>query len=171
MLVDRGRLAGEIDEDKSTDHRRAHAEQTVAGEVEVLDAVHVRRGAQRAVEVVRPGVVRAAQALADLALGLLDDPRAAVAADVEERARDPVLAGDDDDAVGADLARHELARLVDRGDVADADPAAEDLVDLPLEHPLIGERRGRQHRRLLDRLQRARDIARIEVELGARGRH
>ena len=42
----------------------------------------------------------------------------------------------DDDAVVADLAHQELARLVDRGDVADADPAAEDVLDLPLEHRL-----------------------------------
>ena len=87
VLVGIRRVAGEVDEHEPADDRQAHAEQPVAGEVEVLDAVHVRRGAQLAVEVVRPGVVGAAQALADLALGLLDDPRAAVAADVEEGAR------------------------------------------------------------------------------------
>ena len=67
--------------------RAADLEQAEAGAVEVLDPVHVRRGDEPAVEVVGPGVVRALDARADLALGLLDEARAAVAAGVEEGAR------------------------------------------------------------------------------------
>ncbi len=108
-------------------------------------------------------MVGAAQALAHLALRLLDDAGAAVATDVEEGARGAVLAADDDDAVGAELAGDELARLVDGGDVADADPAAEDVVELPVE-----DRRDRRRRAggsIVARstgCERARDLARVE---------
>ena len=171
VLVGVRRLAGEVDQHQAADDGEPHPEQAVAGEVEVLDLVHVRGGPQLALEVIGPGVVGAAQALAHLALGLLDQAGAAVATDVEEGARMPVLAADDDDAVVAELAHQELARLVDRGDVPDADPAAVDLVDLPLEHRLIGEGGRGQHRRPLDRLLGPRDLARVERQCFGRHRH
>ena len=73
-------------------------------------------------------MVGAAQAAADLALGLFEEPRAAVAADVVEGADLAVFAADDGDALAADLAADEGARLGNGGDVAGADPAgAEDV--------------------------------------------
>ena len=47
-------------------------------------------------------------------------------------------------------------------------PAAEDLVELPLEHRRVGERGRRQHRRPLDGPLGERDVARVEVELDRR---
>jgi hypothetical protein len=113
-------------------------------------------------------VVRTAQALADLALGLLDDPGAAVAADVQEGARSAVLAADDQDAVGTELADEELAGLVDGRDVPGDDPAAKDLIEFPVEHRLVGERRRREHRGAFDGLLGERHVARVEVELDGR---
>ena len=163
-----GRLAGEIDQHQPADDREADAEQAVARVVEVLDPVHVRGRAQLAVEVVRPGVVGAAQPLAHLALGLLDELGAAMATYVQEGARGAVLAGDDHDAVRAELADDELARLVDGRDVRGDDPAAEDLVELPLEDRRVGERGRREHRRPLNGPLGERDVARVEVELDPR---
>ena len=71
-------------------------------------------GEQAAVEAVRPGVVRALERLAP-ARALADD-RAAVPADVEERAQHVLLVADEDDRDVADARRCEGAGL---GDLAD----------------------------------------------------
>ena len=92
--------------------------------VEVLEAVGEGRVAQRAVEAVGPGVVRALQAR-EPALGLVDQAGAAVAAGVAERAREAVVVGDDEHAVVAELDGQILAaRCSDLVDVAGADPLA-----------------------------------------------
>ena len=57
---------------------------------------------ERAVEVVDPGVIRALEA-DRLAARLLDDRRAAMAADVVEAAQDAVAAADDDERLVVDL--------------------------------------------------------------------
>ena len=99
-------------------------------------------------------MVGTAEPLPHLTLLLLEEPRAAVAADVVEGARPAVLAADHEDALGPDLAGDVGAGLGDRRDVAGADPAvAEDVGQLPLEHRGVGEGAGRQHRRSLDRLE------------------
>ena len=142
VLVGVGCLAGEVDQDEAADDREPDRDQAPARAVEVLDPVHVRSRLERAVEPVGPGVVGAPQALSHLALRLLDDPRAAVAADVQERPRPAVLGADHDDAVGAELAHHELAGLVDGRDVADADPRPEQVRALPIEDSSSTNARG-----------------------------
>ena len=91
------RLTGEVEQDEALDDREADGLQAVAGRVEVLELVGERRVLERAVEAVGPRVVGALEAR-DAALGLVDDARAAVAAAVEERARDAGVVGDDHDA-------------------------------------------------------------------------
>ncbi len=107
--------------------------------------VRARRGAQRAVEAVRPRVVRALERLA-LALAL-GDLEAAVAADVEKRAHLAVLRAGHDDRRAAGLRREERARLRKLPEVADVLPGrAEDALllaaqDLRIRVPAVGERR------------------------------
>ena len=84
-------------------------------------------------------MVRALDAAADLALGLLDQARAAMAAGVEEDARRAVLAGEGEDAGLADLAHQVAAGLGDERRVAQAHPAAVEVLDLPGEDGGIGE--------------------------------
>ena len=99
------------------------------------------------------------------ALGLVEQPRAAVAADVEERARAPVVAGDHEHALAAELAREERAAAVERAGVPGARPAAEEQVlELPRGDRLVGERARRQLPRLGER-------PKGRLELGGAERH
>jgi hypothetical protein len=83
-----------------------------------------------------------------------------VAAGVQERVRHAVVVGHDEDALAADLDHEVVAALAHLVDVPDADPAAhEDVLELPVEHARIGERRLRQRRRALERLARALELA------------
>ena len=124
VLVRRRRRAAEVEQHEPLDDREADrlAAPMQAGSKSSSPSVN---GAVRsdAVEAVGPRVVRALHA-PHAALGLLDEARAAVAADVVERAREPVVVGNDEDAVGADLDHQELAALAHLVDVAGADPAA-----------------------------------------------
>ena len=71
-----------------------------------------------------------------------------------------VVVGHDEDALAAELDHEVVAALADLVDVPDADPAAhEDVLELPVEHARIGERRLRQRRRALERLARALELA------------
>ena len=165
-------LAPEVDQEQAADRREAHRRQPVAGRVEALDPVHVRGGAQRAVQVVGPGVVGAPQAPFDTALALGDQAGAAVPADVVEGARAAVLAPDHDDAVATDLAHQEVPGLAHLGDMPDADPArSEDLLQLPVEDGRVGERGGRQHRCLLQGPQRLRDLCGVQRQGGRHRAH
>ena len=75
--------------------RRSGA-QWIGARIEARLVLHARRGAQAAVEVIRPGVVVALQRLA-VAARLAHDLRATVAADVGEGAQLAVFAARDDD--------------------------------------------------------------------------
>ena len=131
MLVKIRRLAAQIAEEKAGGLGAPDLDQAEAGPVEVLDRVHVGRRGERAVEAVRPRVVRALDPAADLALGLFDQARTAVAAGVEEDARDAVLVPHGEHAGLADLAHEVGAGLGDERRVAQADPAAVEVVHLP----------------------------------------
>ena len=69
------------------------------------------RARELPVEAIRPGVVGAHHVTAYLTLGIADQARAPVPADVQERVRATVGAAHDDDAVGADLSHHIAAGL------------------------------------------------------------
>ena len=98
--------------------------------------VPARRRDEAAVEAVRPRVVRALQRLAP-ARALADD-RAAVAADVEERAERVLLVAHEDDRNVADGRRGERSGLGHVARVPDVLPrAAEDALALELEHGRI----------------------------------
>ena len=98
--------------------------------------VPTRRRDEAAVEPVRPGVVRALQRLAPP--GALAHDRAAVSADVEERAELVLLVAHDDDRNVADPRRRERSRLRHVAEVAHVLPrAAEDPLALELEHGRI----------------------------------
>ncbi len=164
MIADIGRLAAEIDEDQSADHGRANLDQSEAATVEVLDGVHVRGRDEAPVEIVGPGVVGALDPPADGPLGLLDQPRAAMAADVQERPRDVVGAAEREDAARSDLAHQPATGLDDRRCVTEADPAAEQVLGLPGEDRRVREGGRGQHRCPLDGLQSRRDPVAIERE-------
>ena len=161
------RVPAQVHQQQAADGREADGDQAVAGGIEVLDTVHVRRGAQGTVEVVGPGVVGTPEAPLDTPIAVGDQASAAVTADVVEGPRPAVLAADHDDAVAADLPHQEAARLAHLRDVPDADPAgAEDLLQLPVQNRRVGEGGGRQHRRLLQRPQRLRDLSGVERQGG-----
>ena len=127
--------------------------------------------AQRAVEAVGPRVVRALQP-AHLALGLGDEPRAAVPAGVQERARQAVLVADDDDALSTGLDFEESSAFRHLLDVARADPAArEEVGTLPLQDGRVRERGAGQLRGPLERQQRALDIGGVERKCGVQHGH
>ena len=110
-LGERRRLGIRVDEDERPPgvDRAGRRPSSAASKLGL--AVGARRRAERAVELVRPGVVGALERLAP-ALALADE-RAAVAADVQERAQLGVLAADDDDRDPARVAGEERTRLGD----------------------------------------------------------
>jgi hypothetical protein len=171
VLVGCRGAAREIDEHEALDDGGAHGLQPVAARVELLDAVGVRRVAQRAVEAVGPRVVGALQAWHP-PLGLLDDARASMAAGVQEGMRLAVVVRDDEHALAADLDHDVVAARADLVDVADADPApAEEAVELPVEHAWIRERRPGQHRRAFERLACALKLADRQGQHRVANRH
>ena len=126
-LGDRGALALEADEDQAVPDLVLERLQAVARLVEVAEGFRHGQAAQLAVEVVGPAVERAGDDPAAMAAGLGDDPRSPVAAEVVERADDPVAAPHDERPLVGDVERHEVARLGHLVDVADEEPvAAED---------------------------------------------
>ena len=163
-----GRLAGQVEQDEALDHREPHLVQREAGRVEVRQAFRERRVAQRAVEAVRPRVVRALQT-AQPALGLGDELRAAVPAGVQERAREAVLVADDDDAFSTGLDLEESSSFRHLLDVPGADPAAsEEVGPLPLQDGGIGEGLAGQLGGALERQQRALEFVGVERQGGVR---
>ena len=164
-LRDRRRLPTEVDHDQPADDLGSQRHEPVAGGVEILDPLGRPGAEELAVEAVGPRVVRAGDPSAGPTALLLEEPSAAVPADVVKGARDAVLAADDEEALVADLAHHPRAGLGDRRDVGCADPPApEELVQLPIEHGLVRERGRREHRRALERLERAQHLFRVEPQ-------
>ena len=105
-LLERGGLGVGVDEHERSPGADRHRHQPEPGAVEVR--VGARRGAQAAVEPVGPGVVRALQRAALGRAGR--DERAAVAADVGERAQDVVAVAREHDREAGDVGRGEAAR-------------------------------------------------------------
>src|SRR5688500_14550227 len=89
-------------------------------------------------------MVGADDALAGAAAGS-DELRAAVAADVVQRAHRAVLAPDHDDGIGVDLQREPVAGISDLAGVAGEQPApAPDLLDISPVDRLVAMERARQ---------------------------
>ena len=95
VLGERRRSGIGIDEDERPPRVDRDGHEAEALAVEAGLRVSTRRVAQRAVEVVRPGVIRALERLA--AAGSLAEREAAMAAHVDERAERFVPAADEDD--------------------------------------------------------------------------
>ena len=136
VLGERRRVGVRVDEDERPQASTCTGTQPELGLVEAGLALGARRGAERAVEAVGPGVVRALERLAPpLALA---DERAAVAADVQERAERAFLVAHDDDRHAARVAGEERARLGDLIGAARVLPGApEDPLPLEPEHVRI----------------------------------
>jgi hypothetical protein len=116
----------EIDKAERPPAFQPHREERDVREIDAL-ALRPRSGAQRAVQVVRPGVVRALERLP--VTGFLDDDGAPMAADVHERALGSTLVAHHDDRHTPCPARDDVAV----GEDPDVLPrAAEDRVLLPL---------------------------------------
>src|SRR5215212_794108 len=125
------RSAVEVDEAERSPALQADRNERDVGDVDAL-ALRPRRGVERPVERVRPGVVRALKTLP--AAWLLDDDRAAVPADVDERALVPMLVSHDDDRHPPRPPRHDVLLAEDA-----------DVLPRPPEDRLL---LARQHRRL-----------------------
>src|SRR4051794_18025118 len=109
------------------------------------------RGAEAAVEAVAPGVVGALKA-AHGALGLGDEARPAVAADVEEPVGAAPVVAHEEQALARDLAGVEGAARGERLRMPDAHPAAEEeVLGLPRGDRLVDVGAGRQLGRLEER--------------------
>ena len=143
---ERLRLAREIEKDESLPRLERHPVQRVVAFLEPSDLAHVRRADQLAVDGVGPGVVGALDRFGETPLGLLTQPRAAVAAHVVEGTRRAVPAPDHYHAFARDRAEHIVAGLGDLGGPARADPAAREdalllfRMDLPRRVVAAGER-------------------------------
>ena len=88
-------------------------------------------------------------------------------AGVQERAREAVRVGDEDDGRRAEPDHHVLARLTQLVDVPGAHPlAGEDLVQLPVQDVVIRERRARELRGALQREQGPLDRLEGKGQLG-----
>src|SRR5436190_22369851 len=72
---------------------------------------HVRCREQTALQIVRPGVIRALDSIDEASICLRTNPRAAMSADVEQRVDRTVAIACDDDAFGAECPREIVARL------------------------------------------------------------
>ena len=144
MLRERWCVRIRVDEDERPPGIDLHGHEPELRLVEALLALGARGRAERAVEAVGPRVIRALERLAPpLALA---DERAAVAADVQERAHRPFLVADDDDRDTGRVGREERAWLGDLIGAARVLPGApEDPLALEPEHvrvrvPVEGKR-------------------------------
>ena len=92
--------------------------------VEALGLLHVRRSEQASIGGVRPGVIGALDGLAELPRVFAAEPRAAMAAHVEEGAQRAGAIAQDDDRLVGDRTRHVIAGGSERRGAPDAIPAA-----------------------------------------------
>ena len=119
---DRGAAGFEAHEDEAAPDFHFDRHEAALGHVErgIVEAIgHAR---QPTVEIVGPGVIRADQLLGTAAVAI-DQPRAAVAADVCEGAHRIVGAADDEDALAEEIERVPIARRRNVADVAHDLPA------------------------------------------------
>src|SRR5689334_17399413 len=110
MLFERDRIRGEVDEQVAVPLGDVRGDERPIFFAEAVDLLHVRRFAERTVELVRPAVVLALDAAVKLALLFGAEQRSAMAADVVVGAYFSVLVADDDDAGIRKLAGDEAAR-------------------------------------------------------------
>ncbi len=162
LVLEGRRILGQADPYVPEPFAYPHAHQAVLGTADVRHPGEVGRGDQLAVQVVRPGVVRALEGPLDLAGLLGTELGAAVPADVEEGANGFVARAGDEDALAAHVHRLEGTRLGKLRGARDAGPhRLEDVLLLLGEDPGIdvvgaGEsgdqavrQAGRGHRALL----------------------
>ena len=125
------RIVAERNEEQPGDILQRHRMQA---ELRLMHAeLALGRGAERAVEIVGPGVIRAHER-ARVPLLLAADARAAVPAGVVEGADVPVLAARDDHRVMANRPRDPVAGSRDQAAMARIEPVAPpDAVDVRLE--------------------------------------
>ena len=142
-LIEIGRrFVGEADEEQAGERADVHRLEAVAALLEVR--THMLGMDQVAGQIVGPGVV-AADEVADRGLLLVDEPGAAVAADIVEGADLVVVVAHDRDRGLADLDDHDVAGLRHVGLDADIDPVpAEDDLHVGLEHLGAEVERGRE---------------------------
>ena len=136
-----GRIFGEADEEQAFERADMDRLQTVAGLVEAL--AHMLGMDQLAGRVIDPGMI-AADEIADRRLFLVDEARAAMAADIVKGADLAIVVAQNGDRIGADIDDHHVARLRHVRLDADEQPmAAENDLHIGLE-----DRRIRVERRL-----------------------
>ena len=111
------------DEDVPVPHVAAGPVQRVVVPAEIRR--HVRRCEEASLETVRPVVIRALDAIGEMPLGLLAQPRAAMTADVEQRVNRARPVARDDDALVAERAREVVAGVRNLIGAPGADPAVE----------------------------------------------
>ncbi len=127
-------VAGEADEDEAEQDLHLDRLEAVRRAVKAGEAVARRHAEQAALVVVRPAVVRADDRARAVA-AVVEQPRAAVPADVVEGADLPLAVPQHDDAVGAEVEGDEVARVRDRTHVAADLPArAQDALELEPVH-------------------------------------
>src|ERR1035437_6065576 len=106
---------------------------------------HVRRGEQLSLKVVRPRVIRALNAIDEMAFGVRADPRAPMTAHVEHGVYPAGAVARDDQALVADRAREEIACIRNLVGAPGADPACEiQALELRLVERRIGVEMSRQ---------------------------
>ncbi len=138
-LLGEGRWAlGQADEHQPARNPHVDPVQAVCVAVESRDLVHARGEHQGALQVIGPGVIGTADAVAQLALPLAAQPRAAMPAEIVE-GRDPIGGrSDHEDAFSGDLGQDKTSRLGDLLFPADADPVlGEDLLPLEIEDGVV----------------------------------
>ena len=110
---------------------------------------HVRCRQKTSLETVRPVVIRALDAIGEMAGALLTEPRPAMAADVEQRVNSARGVARDDDALVAQRAREVVAGVRNLIGSAGADPVAEiealDLCAVEVGVGVEGPREGGVH--------------------------
>ena len=162
-LRERRRVGIGVDEEERAPGVDRDGEQREVGRVEARLALRAGRLAQRAVELVRPRVVRALQRLA--AAAAARDRVRAVAADVDEAAQDALAVAGDDDRDVARLGRHERAGRRDLLRRAAVLPGAgEDALALERRDAGIGVPRRGQRPALLERVLERRKPSEMGVE-------
>ena len=126
LLVEGRGIGREVDEEVAVPRRGRGGVQRVVAPIEVRHLVHVRRGEEAPVEAVRPGMVRALDAVDERAVGGGAEPRAAVPAEVVEGAWAAFAVADDDEALARELAHHEPSGVADLLVAPHRHPAAEE---------------------------------------------
>ena len=132
---ERNRLLCEIDEDEALPDSERDRVQRPVLDVEPGDLGHRRHVAERAIERVRPCVVRTLDRRAERARALLAEPAAAMAAMVVERAHVAGTVAQHDHAFGVELEQEIAAGTFELRDMPDEQPVpVEDALALGREN-------------------------------------